>query len=196
MIIIFLCLITCFWLYVETSMIKKTYTNSKDVSKKAKQNNLWLAIATIFCFVTLYHSVFVHWHLRELSFLYWIGTLFAMGGILLRKRAIITLQHHFDSLIQVKKDQQLIQHGVYRYVRHPSYTGTILTFLGFGIMSMNFWYVLLFPSLFFICYHIRIQLEEKVLLDGFGAEYERYREQTWRLFPWFKLRKKNIKESL
>lgn len=183
------------WLYVEWTMIKKTYTVSKDVSKAAKQNNLWLSVVTAFCFICLHTSLYPHWFENKMAFLIWLGGLVAMGGIFLRYTAIKTLQEHFDGLIQIKEEQQLIQHGLYRYLRHPSYTGTMLTFFGFGLMSTNYGYALLFPTLFFACYHFRIQIEEDVLLRGFGSDYVQYQQHTWGLLPWFKKGKRNVGEK-
>lgn len=188
-------MVTGWWLYVELMMIKKTYTASNDVSKAARQNNCWLAGVTVFCFTCLYASLYPHWFEREFPLLVWLGGVIAISGITFRHVAIKTLEEHFDGLIQVKEAQRLIQHGLYRYLRHPSYTGTMITFFGFGLMSMNYVYALLFPMLFFACYYVRIQLEEQVLLKGFGEEYANYQQHTWGLLPWIKREKRNVKEK-
>lgn len=191
---LFLLSVTMFWAFVEFGVIKKNYTTSENVSQKAKRNNHWLSFSALVSFSCLYISFFYHWNNDIILPVFWVGGVVAIIGIVFRKMAIITLQEHFDGLIQVKDKQELIQHGLYRYLRHPSYTGTLITFFGFGICSMNAGFAVLFPLLFWICYKFRIQLEETVLLTAFGAKYERYQEATWGMLPWFK-RKKVFKKN-
>lgn len=183
---ILLLIATGFWVFVEYDVTKKKYTNGKNVSMQAKLNNLWLVLITLFCYISLYVSFFSTWN--NTNALYWsyCGSLIAISGLIMRRIAIKTLDKHFDGLIQVKEGQQLIRHGLYRYFRHPSYTGTILAFFGFGMASMSIVNTILFPLLFTICYAFRIQLEEDVLTDGFGDEYKDYKTKTWGLLPWFK----------
>ncbi|HDR6245286.1 TPA: isoprenylcysteine carboxylmethyltransferase family protein [Bacillus cereus] len=175
-----------FWIFVECDVIKKRYTNKKNVSKQAKANNLWLVFITLFCFINLYVSFFTQWHDERTFYWSYVGSLISFSGLLMRKIAIKTLGKHFDGLVQFKKNQELIQHGLYRYFRHPSYTGTIVTFFGFGMASMSIVNTILFPFLFTICYYFRTQFEEGVLTEGFGDEYKKYKAKTWGLLPWFK----------
>lgn len=177
--------VTVIWMIVEYDVAKRRYTNTSNVSRKAKMNNLWLSLNTVFCFVAVYVTFFRQW--ENENNLYWscLGSLIAFGGLLMRRIAIQTLGKHFDGLVQLKKGQQLIQHGLYRHFRHPSYTGTIIVFFGFGMASISIVNAILFPTLYVICYYFRIQFEEEVLLEGFGEEYEVYKSKTWGLLPWF-----------
>lgn len=79
------------------------------------------------------------------------------------------------------KDHRLVTWGPYRYVRHPSYLGYFLMFLGLVLAWLN---LLAVPSLIAMPgYHYLIDNEEKILTERFGDEYRRYQETTGRLFP-------------
>ncbi len=53
-----------------------------------------------------------------------------LGGLVLRWAAILTLGRFFTAAIAIHEGQPVITAGPYRYVRHPSYTGLLLAFLG------------------------------------------------------------------
>jgi len=73
--------------------------------------------------------------------------------------------------------------GPYRLVRHPSYTGPILVFVGIGLVLGTWVGLLLSIVLPVAAYVWRISVEERMLVAGLGSTYERYRERTWRLVP-------------
>lgn len=73
--------------------------------------------------------------------------------------------------------------GIYKYVRHPAYTGSLLSFYGFGI-SLNNWVSLLvvvIPVTAAFLYRMRV--EEAMLSASMGAVYDEYKKQTYRLIP-------------
>ncbi|MBE6830913.1 MAG: isoprenylcysteine carboxylmethyltransferase family protein, partial [Ruminococcaceae bacterium] len=77
----------------------------------------------------------------------------------------------------------IVQDGPYRLIRHPAYTGSILTLLG---ISLAFRSVLGIPATLLIAaavYGYRIRTEEKALEKSFGAVYRDYEQHTWRLVP-------------
>ena len=106
-----------------------------------------------------------------------------MIGIAFREWAILSLGAQFTVVVSVVPDQTLIQHGPYQWIRHPAYTGSILTLVGFAL-ALGTWVaalVVLFISLAGFLY--RIHVEEIMLLGVFGEEYRDYMNRTWRLFP-------------
>ena len=80
------------------------------------------------------------------------------------------------------EDHQFIQHGIYKHVRHPIYFGTILVLLGIPLSLASLYgfatMVLVIPL-----FLNRIRIEEDLLTEEFGAEYERYRETSRKLIP-------------
>jgi protein-S-isoprenylcysteine O-methyltransferase Ste14 len=72
---------------------------------------------------------------------------------------------------------------LYRFVRHPSYSGLLLILLAVGLHSRN-WaalLVLIVPTTAALLY--RIHIEEAALSEAFGAQYTDYEKGTRRLVP-------------
>jgi protein-S-isoprenylcysteine O-methyltransferase len=104
-------------------------------------------------------------------------------GLSLRWYAIIYLGRFFTVNVAIAADHQLVDQGPYRYMRHPSYTGALLAFLGLGLTLAN-WAslaVLLVPV--FLAFGRRMRVEEAALLQGLGAPYRLYMDRTKRLIP-------------
>lgn len=59
------------------------------------------------------------------------------AGIVLRWYSIIHLGRFFTVNVAIAADHQLVDTGPYRFVRHPSYTGALLAFVGFGMVMRN-----------------------------------------------------------
>ena len=113
-----------------------------------------------------------------------LGIIVIICGLLIRWIAIFSLKRQFTVDVAITKDHRIISEGIYRFVRHPAYAGSILSFLGLGLCFANVISLLLiFPP---ICaaFLYRIRVEEKALVDAFGDEYIRYCESTMRLVPW------------
>jgi protein-S-isoprenylcysteine O-methyltransferase Ste14 len=107
----------------------------------------------------------------------------AFGGLALRWAAILTLGKAFSVNVAIHHDQQVMRSGVFRYLRHPSYTGMMLIFLALGLHMGN-WVSLvlvLLPPLAALLY--RIHVEEAALNRAFGADYADYSRSTSRLIP-------------
>jgi protein-S-isoprenylcysteine O-methyltransferase Ste14 len=104
-------------------------------------------------------------------------------GIALRQWAVHTLGRFFTFQLTVRTDQKVVDGGPYRVVRHPSYTGMLITALGTGIAIGN-WASLV---LAFVPYTVnlvrRIGVEEAMLRQGLGGDYERFSATRKRLVP-------------
>jgi protein-S-isoprenylcysteine O-methyltransferase len=111
------------------------------------------------------------------------GIVLATSGLALRLWAIRTLGRFFTSSVQVQAGQRVLSTGPYKLIRHPSYTGTLLTLLGIAISLGSLIGVALILLVNLPIYLYRIGIEERVLLAGLGSDYARYRNGTWRLVP-------------
>jgi protein-S-isoprenylcysteine O-methyltransferase Ste14 len=94
----------------------------------------------------------------------------------------ITLWQNYSGFLVIKKGHQLITNGIYRFTRNPIYLGSILVFAGLPVYAASVYGFLamlaMIPIILF-----RIQMEEKMLAEHFGDEYETYRRNTKRLIP-------------
>lgn len=70
---------------------------------------------------------------------------------------------------------------MYKFVRHPAYTGSILSLLGVSIALKNIPAILIVAICSFVCYQIRINVEEAVLQKYF-KEYKLYKEKHTNFF--------------
>lgn len=117
-------------------------------------------------------------------FLFWLGILLMYVGIALRLYAITVLGVFFTATVAVAPEQTVIEAGPYRLIRHPSYTGFLLTLLGFGLSLTNNWLSLLvIMGCALIGFSYRIHVEERVLKAHLGQHYQEYMRRTKRLIP-------------
>jgi protein-S-isoprenylcysteine O-methyltransferase len=107
-----------------------------------------------------------------------------LGGLAVRWAAILYLGRLFTMNVAIHEGHTLVQSGMYRLVRHPSYTGMLLAFLG---LAVSFWNWLSMAALMIpITWAVanRIRKEERALRAAFGAEYDAYCARTKRLLPY------------
>ena len=107
---------------------------------------------------------------------------FAVGTVL-RWYAILSLGRFFTVNVAIAADHRIVESGLYRWVRHPSYTGALLAFLGLGLCLDNWASLaaLLLPVA--VVFWWRMRIEETALLEAFGERYRDYMRRTRRLIP-------------
>ncbi len=106
-----------------------------------------------------------------------------VAGIVIRGTAILSLGKAFSPNVAIRNGQEIYCGGLYRFLRHPAYSGSLLCFLSLGVEVRN-WIgcvVLLVPVTAAFLYRIRV--EEAALIEAFGAQYASYSQQTKRLIP-------------
>jgi protein-S-isoprenylcysteine O-methyltransferase Ste14 len=114
---------------------------------------------------------------------YVVGLMIIWLGIALRQWAVWTLGPFFTVVVRVAARQTVVESGPYRWVRHPSYTGLLVTLLGLGVALGNWLSMLALVTVPVLGLVIRIRVEERELLSGLGEPYRRYCEQRKRLVP-------------
>ena len=93
------------------------------------------------------------------------------------------LGRFFTGTVVVSSDQQVIQAGPYRLIRHPSYTAALLMFTGIGIALGNWISVAVLFLVHCLLYGIRVSVEERALLATLGEPYRDYMSRTKRFIP-------------
>lgn len=116
--------------------------------------------------------------------LFWIGATIALLGILVRVYSVWTLKKFFTLNVQVGSKQEIIRRGPYKYIRHPAYTGSILTLLGVAFSFRSLFSIIATVIIAAAIYGYRIKIEEKLLAENFGEAYNGYKKETWRLIPY------------
>ena len=113
-----------------------------------------------------------------------LGICLMLLGIVIRVSAVLTLRKAFTLNVQVTSRQRLITSGLYRKIRHPAYTGSILSLLGVALALRNLVSVGIVLVCCLVCYQIRIAVEEVALEIRFKEEYILYKHNTYKLFPY------------
>lgn len=113
-----------------------------------------------------------------------IGLLLIILGSLIRRLCWRTLGEYFTGDLRARSDQPVIRTGPYRLVRHPSYTGGILMYLGIGLALCNWLSLGLLALTAIATYAYRVRVEERVLLDAVGEPYRIYMQGSKRFIPY------------
>ncbi|MFY9910458.1 MAG: isoprenylcysteine carboxylmethyltransferase family protein [Candidatus Sulfotelmatobacter sp.] len=112
----------------------------------------------------------------------WIGiVLFAMGGTF-RLLPVFVLGRRFSGLVAIQPGHTLLTTGIYRFIRHPSYLGLLLTAFGWGL-TFRSGVGLLLAAILVPPLVARMNSEEALLNSEFGTDYDNYRSRTSRLIP-------------
>jgi protein-S-isoprenylcysteine O-methyltransferase Ste14 len=118
------------------------------------------------------------------AFLFWLSILLIYAGIALRFYAIKALGRYFTTSVAIAPEQTVIEAGPYRLIRHPSYTGLLITLLGFGLsLTSNWLSLLVIMGCALLGFSYRIHAEERVLQEHLGQQYQQYMQRTKRLIP-------------
>ena len=153
-----------------------------------KQDRSTLLVIWLVIMVSVAAGIYVakHWPAAALpyhrSFMFAGVALFATG-LLLRWWAIITLGRFFTVDVTIEPDHQLIERGPFRMVRHPSYTGVLLAFLGLALTMGNWAALLVILAPIGAAFVHRMNVEENALSGGLGRQYIDYMRRTKRLVP-------------
>lgn len=111
-----------------------------------------------------------------------LGLVLALAGIAVRQYAIASLGRFFSVRVRTTPDQTIVETGLYRYIRHPSYSGTLLTTLGVLLCATN-WVALACFVIALPGFAYRIRVEEAALSSAMGRPYRDYMARTKRLVP-------------
>jgi protein-S-isoprenylcysteine O-methyltransferase len=162
---------------------KRAKSAESRVEDKGSLNLLWIVIAASVALAFNLAYSFRAAAMNAAPALRYLGIALFVAGLALRWYAIVHLGRFFTVNVSIASDHRLIDTGPYRIVRHPSYTGALMAFLGLGLCMAN-WASLL-SLLVPICWVFlrRIHVEEAVLLHALGDQYRDYMRRTKRLIP-------------
>ena len=115
--------------------------------------------------------------------IFFVGVALMLGGVAFRWYAISVLGRFFTFEVAVHSGQTVVEAGPYRYIRHPSYTGALLTLIGLGLALGNWASLLTILVCMAVAYSYRISVEEAALVAALGEPYKQYMRRTRRLIP-------------
>jgi protein-S-isoprenylcysteine O-methyltransferase Ste14 len=161
----------------------RTRSSGGAVKDRGSLMILWVTITlAITAGETIHHSMpsnmfgGAHWLLVA-------AIVLLVAGIIIRATAILSLGKAFSSNVAIRSNQTIYQKDLYRLVRHPAYSGSLLSFLALGIHERNWIACIVIVAPITAAFLYRIHVEEAALNEAFGAQYAAYSEQTKRLIP-------------
>jgi len=117
---------------------------------------------------------------------FWAGYVGIVGmasGLAMRIAAAKTLGRFYTRTLKITESHELVNVGLYRYIRHPGYLADILLFVSAALASKNMLCLILIIAMIVPAYIYRISVEEKMMANKFSEAYTRYRKSTYRLIP-------------
>ena len=163
--------------------MRRSAPSDKKNEDKNSMATIWITILMIIP-LSIFIATYFHASIFRNNKYDYVGLIVIGLGILIRFIAINSLGKFFTVDVTIRKQHELKKDGLYKLVRHPSYSGSILSFVGFGI-SLNNWISLFVVTIaVFTAFMKRIRIEENVLQNQFGEEYKKYAKKTYRLIPW------------
>jgi protein-S-isoprenylcysteine O-methyltransferase Ste14 len=166
---------------IAINLLKRSPDNSKDRLSRL----VLIVTGNLFTFLGVYIAL-----TKAIGNLWWgnaflrcFSIMLIIIGLIIRWVAVATLKQQFTVNVAIVQNHQVVDNGIYHYVRHPAYVGTLLLYLGLALYFGN-WisFVIIFsPNL--LAHLYRIAIEEKALKAYFGQEYIDYAAKTKRLIP-------------
>jgi protein-S-isoprenylcysteine O-methyltransferase Ste14 len=97
--------------------------------------------------------------------------------------AVRTLGKEWSITARLLEGHQLATQGPYRFVRHPIYSGMLGMLLATGLAYSYWWATVAATVIFFAGTIIRVRLEEKLLREQFGQEFDVYAKRVPAMLP-------------
>jgi protein-S-isoprenylcysteine O-methyltransferase Ste14 len=111
----------------------------------------------------------------------WVAAALTALGILFAIWARIHLGRNWSAAPAVKEHHELVTSGPYRFVRHPICTGVILAVFGSALTGTLFSIGVFIVVC--IIFHLRVNKEERIMLELFPDTYPAYQAATKKLIP-------------
>lgn len=158
----------------------------KGATIRDRGSHVWLFVAMFvgvfiaFGFVFGAPATAITWHQHAV---FWVGIATMLAGLAFRWYAIRVLGRFFTRTVATRAGQYVVESGPYRLIRHPSYSGALLMFLGMGLAMTNWAALLAIMAGAGVGYAYRVHIEEQALCSDLGQPYRDYMLRTKRFIP-------------
>ncbi len=143
-----------------------------DLALKAASQGVW-----ILAILTMHDDSFSYnesWR--------WFGAALTVLGLVVSGVATRQLGKNWVGGVALHKGHVLVRHGLYRIVRHPLYSGMLISALGISFFTQNWFYVATI-FLYVGSVLIRMPSEELMLAKKFGRAHQQYAARTKLIIP-------------
>ncbi len=105
-------------------------------------------------------------------------------GLWVFRRAHKDLGRNWAVTLEIRDQHKFVSRGLYRFVRHPMYASFLLVGLAQALLLPN-WVAGMSGLIgFAVLFLMRVNVEERMMLDNFGDEYRAYCGTTKRIIPY------------
>jgi protein-S-isoprenylcysteine O-methyltransferase Ste14 len=113
---------------------------------------------------------------------WWPGLVLTAVGVTISIWARVSLGTNWSAVVTLKDGHELIRKGLYRWVRHPIYTGILLAMIGEATIKghLRGWLGFL---IVWAAFYIKARREEGFLRQEFGDGFEEHTRHTGMFFP-------------
>lgn len=171
------------WLLSEIIYKRKLKSEDKDQKKdNSTLNILWVVIILSIAGAVTASYIF-ELPITDKIWIFYVGEAFILLGIVFRLIIIRSLGKYFTVDVAIRENHKIKKEGFYKYLRHPSYAFSLLTFLGLGLFLNNWLSLVLALVPPFLAFNYRMKVEERALIEEFGDEYLQYKRNTKRILP-------------
>jgi protein-S-isoprenylcysteine O-methyltransferase Ste14 len=150
--------------YVGASIIPTLRRHGTKIKENDKGSRLLLSVGLYISVIIAFYFAF-----RNIAILptwtFYIGLILMVFGIIIRQWSIALLGRFFSVNVGIQKGQKVVKKGPYKLVRHPSYTGLLLTVIGIGLGLQSLGAVIIMILGFSFTFGYRIHIEEKLLIS-------------------------------
>jgi protein-S-isoprenylcysteine O-methyltransferase Ste14 len=173
------------WVFSEVAilLITRTRRGGGAIDDRGSLRILWLVIILSITLGSYYGDTHPHTIDPNTPWAQAAALIPLILGLAIRWTAIVTLGRSFSANVAIRATQTVHKTGLFRFVRHPSYSGLILIFAAVALHTRN-WLslaIVFIPTVAALFY--RIHVEESALRRAFGHEYDDYTKTTKCLIP-------------
>lgn len=173
-----------FWLGMESARVRLGHKDKNTTYGFLSRTFLIVSFATVVIAILDNSGVLLHAEQYTLpGYFFYVGVFLLMIGVYIRHITIKQLGKFFVTKVQTLDNHELVTDGIYRVLRHPSYTGLMIGFIGSIIMLKSGVALAVFLLIGIPCYIYRIKVEESALINHFGNKYREYMKTTKGVLP-------------
>jgi len=157
-------------LFIFLYIILSVQIFKKDVGKKiahGEEEKKFGMFVALFFFILLIYSIFLPLKL---------GTIWFYTGLAIYLLGLIICTIALANVAATQLGEAFTK-GIYSYSRHPLSLGMILIFVGVGVASAS-WLYLLLSAIITVITHFMVVIEERSWLNKFGDTYREYMNRT------------------
>ena len=178
-------LLVCFLLFAAGERLWETKLSRIAIRGQKRQG--WSLPALLVLHAAVLIATGVEYFLRQPA-INWlvtgVGLMLFVTSSVVRLVAIRTLGKFWSLHLEIRKEHQLIREGIYSRVRHPAYSAIMLEMMAVQLVGNSYGTLAFVVCVYIPLLLVRWQREEREMIEKFGEQYVRYRQEVPAFIPW------------